>query len=115
MPPEPTVEGAVSTGTTIRWVPAEGAVAYIVRWRRTDASQWQHAMRVTEINLRVQEPRQGRPGSMTQQVVLPGVRVDDWVFGVSALAADGSESPVAAAVPGGAFKPYTPPPPPPAQ
>jgi hypothetical protein len=52
---------------------------------------------------------------MTQQVVLPGVRVDDWVFGVSALAADGSESPVAAAVPGGAFKPYTPPPPPPAQ
>jgi hypothetical protein len=39
------------------------------------------------------------------------IRVDDWIFGVSSVAADGSESPVAAAVPGGAFKPYTPPPP----
>ena len=40
-----------------------------------------------------------------------GIRVDDWVFGVSSVAADGSESPVASAVPGGAFRPYAPPPP----
>jgi hypothetical protein len=46
---------------------------------------------------------------------LPNIRVDDWVFGVSSVGADGLESPVAAAVPGGAFRPYTPPSPPPAQ
>jgi hypothetical protein len=32
-------------------------------------------------------------------------RGDDWLFGVSSVAADGSESPVASAVPGGAFAP----------
>jgi hypothetical protein len=40
--------------------------------------------------------------------LLPGVRVDDWVFGVSSVSKDGFESPVASAVPGGAFKPYAP-------
>jgi hypothetical protein len=40
------------------------------------------------------------------RIVLPHVRVDDWVFGVSSLSKDGFESPVASAVPGGAFKPY---------
>ena len=40
------------------------------------------------------------------QPVLKGIRVDDWVFGVSSVSADGYESPVASAVPGGAFKPY---------
>jgi hypothetical protein len=39
------------------------------------------------------------------QVRLDGVRGDDWLFGVSSVAADGSESPVASAVPGGAFAP----------
>jgi len=34
---------------------------------------------------------------------------------MSSVSANGFESPVASAVPGGAFKPYTPPPPPPAQ
>ncbi len=42
--------------------------------------------------------------------VLKGIRVDDWVFGVSSVSADGYESPVASAVPGGAFKPYVAPP-----
>jgi hypothetical protein len=39
-------------------------------------------------------------------VTLPHIRVDDWVFGVSSVSKDGFESPVASAVPGGAFKPY---------
>jgi hypothetical protein len=43
--------------------------------------------------------------------ILRNVRVDDFVFGVSSVSADGFESPVASAVPGGAFRPYTPPPP----
>jgi hypothetical protein len=40
------------------------------------------------------------------QVILKGIRVDDWVFGVSSVGKDGFESPVASAVPGGAFHPY---------
>jgi hypothetical protein len=43
---------------------------------------------------------------MTCREVLPHIRVDDWVFGVSSVSKDGFESPVASAVPGGAFKPY---------
>jgi hypothetical protein len=46
----------------------------------------------------------------TVACVLPHIRVDDWVFGVSSVSKDGFESPVASAVPGGAFKPYVPPP-----
>ena len=41
-----------------------------------------------------------------RNAVLKGIRVDDWVFGVSSVSKDGFESPVASAVPGGAFKPY---------
>ncbi len=115
MPPAPRAEGAVSTDTTLRWTPVPGAVAYVARWRRTDARQWEHSRRVTEINMTVREPANpatgGRSGEALHQLVLPGIRVDDWVFGVSSLAADGSESPVASAVPGGAFRPWTPPPP----
>ncbi|HZF93846.1 MAG TPA: M28 family peptidase [Allosphingosinicella sp.] len=95
MPPEATVEGAVSTDTTVTWTPVTGASAYVVRWRRTDANQWQHNVRVAAPALRH---------------VLAGIRVDDYVFGVSSVSADGYESPVASAVPGGAFRPWTSPP-----
>ena len=44
------------------------------------------------------------------KAVLSHIRVDDWVFGVSSVSEDGFESPVASAVPGGAFKPYVAPP-----
>jgi len=106
MPPEPRVEGAVSTNTKLTWEGVPGAAAYRVMWRRTDASQWAHSLRHPSILC-------GAPDTSATpcRVTLPGVRVDDWIFGVSAIAAAGSESPVAAAVPGGAFKPFTPPPP----
>jgi hypothetical protein len=105
MPPEPTAEGAVSTDTRVAWAPVKGSNAYMVRWRRTDVNQWQHAWRLTEAcNDVTDSPRRC-------SITLPHIRVDDWVFGVSSVASDGSESPVAGAVPGGAFKPYTPPPP----
>jgi hypothetical protein len=93
--PAPEVEGAVSTDTTLKWQPVPGAAAYIVRWRPTDAANWEQSVRV--------------PGAAAGHV-LRGIRVDDFVFGVSAVSADGVESPVASAVPGGAFRPYTPPP-----
>jgi hypothetical protein len=50
-------------------------------------------------------------GGCKAVAVLKGIRVDDWVFGVSSMSKDGFESPVASAVPGGAFKPYVAPPP----
>jgi hypothetical protein len=119
MPPEPTVEGAVATDTSVKWFPVPGAAHYIIRWRPTDAAQWQHRMRVPadcqELTVtnspRVTEAERARRFCLAR---LPRIRVDDWLFGVSAVAADGSESPVAGAVPGGAFKPYIPPPAPPA-
>ena len=94
-PPEPKVEGAVSTDTTLTWAPVGTAASYRIRWRRTDANQWEAARSV---------PASQCAGDCN--VVLPHIRVDDWVFGVSSVSKDGFESPVASAVPGGAFKPY---------
>jgi len=106
MPPEPTVEGAVSTDTTLTWRGVDQAAAYRVMWRRTDAANWEHSVRHPSVLCGAPDT-QATPCRFT----LPRIRVDDWVFGVSSVAADGSESPVAAAVPGGVFRPYTPPPP----
>ncbi len=109
MPPEPAVEGAVSTDTTLSWVPVPGATHYVVRWRRTDAASWTASRRISGDSL-VQCrdcPDQAAPQFVAR---LTGIRVDDWVFGVSSVSRDGWESPVASAVPGGAFRPYTPPP-----
>ena len=94
-PPEPTVEGAVQTDTTVTWPVVAGASSYKVWWRRTDANNWEVARTA---------PASGcSPGC---ELALPHIRVDDWVFGVSSVSRDGFESPVASAVPGGAFTPY---------
>jgi hypothetical protein len=120
-PPEPKVEGAVSTDTTVTWPRIPGVRSYKVRWRRTDSNQWQ----VSRIASHPEECPLGHHGTPNAsdaptvvepiifadcKVVLPHIRVDDWVFGVSSVGANGFESPVASAVPGGAFKPYVPPP-----
>ena len=118
-PPEPVVEGAVSTDTKVTWKPVRGAVSHVVRWRRTDAVSWTDQKSVREkwacfSNSALHAPTTGL--MMTEsfdlkcQAVLPHIRVDDWVFGVSSVSADGFESPVASAVPGGAFRPYVAPP-----
>lgn len=112
MPPEPTVEGAVSTDTRVSWPQVQGASDYVVRWRRTDAANWEHSIRVGQ-NALLLEPncRTGRVAACSGPLTfkLEHIRVDDWVFGVSSVATDGSESPVASAVPGGAFRPVPPP------
>jgi hypothetical protein len=97
-PPNPNVNGAVSTDTRLVWT--AGQPGYRVWWRRTDANNWQVSRNVTS-----------RECAAVCIVVLPHIRVDDWVFGVSSVSRDGFESPVASAVPGGAFKPYVAPPP----
>jgi hypothetical protein len=98
-PPEPKVEGGVSTDTTVTWAPVAAAAGYNVRWRRTDANQW-------EVSRSVPTSACAR----TCKTVLPHIRIDDWVFGVSSVSKDGFESVVASAVPGGGFHPYVAPP-----
>jgi Zn-dependent M28 family amino/carboxypeptidase len=115
-PPEPSVDGAVSTDTTVAWDPLVGAANYVIRWRRTDSNRWQ-MQRVIPAAAGVEGdacPRLDRDKASVLRrscgIVLKGIRVDDWVFGVSSVSKDGFESPVASAVPGGAFKPYVAPP-----
>jgi hypothetical protein len=74
-PANVTLGGALSTDTPVKWTPVAGATGYRVHWRRADAQDWtQHV----DVN-----------GTET---LLKGVIVDDNFVGVSALAADGSES-----------------------
>jgi hypothetical protein len=122
-PPEPKVEGAVSTDTTITWDAVEGSQSFKVWWRRTDANQWQSARVATwndctKARHGSNDPNEKLVGGNALmggwtiphcKVVLRHIRVDDWVFGVSAVGG-GFESPVASAVPGGAFHPYIAPP-----
>jgi hypothetical protein len=116
-PPAPQIQGAVSTDTTLSWEDVPGAQAYIIRWRPTDAPNWTNSrmVKADETAEAVVSPGVGIHGQrakplVSHQFVLKGVRVDDFIFGVSSVSADGFESPVASAVPGGAFRPYTPPP-----
>jgi len=66
----------------LRWTASPGAVAYRVFWRDTWTPDWQHSQIV---------------GNVTE-FVLPNVSIDDFVFGVSAIGADGHESVVSAYV-----------------
>lgn len=113
-PPEPKVEGAVSTDTTLTWRTVPGADHYVVRWRRTDAAQWERSWTADDDQpVIIAGSRHDTGLSATHNVVdgehkfiLRHIRVDDWVFGVSSVSKDEFESVVASAVPGGAFKPY---------
>jgi hypothetical protein len=69
------VDGAVSTDSTVQWQAAPGAARYRVHWRRNDAQDWTDHRDVEGT-----------------QLVLNDVIVDDHFFGVSALSADGRES-----------------------
>ena len=66
----------------MRWAASPGAVAYRIYWRDTWSNDWQ---------------RQQTIGNVTQ-FALPNVSIDDFVFGVSAVGADGQESLVSAYV-----------------
>lgn len=118
-PPEPTVEGAVSTDTVVKWKLLDVPGSYVVRWRPTDAKQWESEFNAYPGDIHTGvfidcpgqsrvEPVSGKEVMLgcSTSVTLPHIRVDDWVFGVSSVSKDGYESPVASAVPGGAFKPY---------
>jgi hypothetical protein len=79
-PPEGVkIEGAVSPDTKVSWTASPGAAGYRVWWRSTTDAQWRYSRWV---------------GEGATSTTLPGVVIDDWFFGVSAVSADGFESPV---------------------
>jgi len=82
-----TIEGAVKPDTTIKWQAVPGAAGYRVWWRSTTAPQWMHS----------------RWAGSATELVLPGVVIDDFFFGVSAVSDDGYESPVVFPGPAGSF------------
>ena len=86
------IAGAVLPDTTLRWTAVPGAAGYRVWWRSTTAPQWTHS----------------RWAGDATELVLKGVVIDDFFFGVSAVSADGYESPVVFPGPAGAFI-HTPP------
>lgn len=115
-PPEVSVEGAVKPDTTVQYTVLDGPSTHAIHRRRTDASAWEivtpgvagPARTVTVLDYLDQKTGR-RYGRTTYANDLKGVRVDDWVFGASSRSAEGYESPVASAVPGGAWKPLPPP------
>ncbi len=67
---------------TMRWNASPSAAAYRVYWRDTWNNDWEHSQTI---------------GNVTQ-FTLKNVNIDDFVFGVSAIGADGQESMVSAYV-----------------
>jgi len=89
-PPPPThlkISGAVTADTTLSWTSSPGAARYRAWWRETTDPQW----------------RRSQDAGGATFIVLKGVNIDDYFFGVSAISADGYESPVEFPGPDGAF------------
>lgn len=82
-----TIEGAVTPDTTVKWQAVSGAAGYRVWWRSTTAPRWTHS----------------RWAGSATEMVLPGIVIDDFFFGVSAVSGDGYESPVVFPGPAGSF------------
>ena len=74
--------GASGYDARLQWKAVPGAAAYRVYWRPAWTPDWAHEVLV---------------GNVTE-FVLPNVSIDDYVFGVSAVSADGHDSLVSAYV-----------------
>lgn len=94
VPPASLARAAVQTFTDVTWQEVHGAIGYTVWQRRTDEPYWRAEPAVAYVT-----------GTSAR---LEGVRGDDWIFGVSATGADGTQSPVSSAVPAGQFAPNPP-------
>jgi hypothetical protein len=66
----------------LQWVASPGAAGYRIFWREAWSPDWQHELYVGNV----------------MEYVMPHANVDDWVFGVAAVDADGHESTVSAYV-----------------
>jgi hypothetical protein len=81
------IAGGVSDDTTVKWTPARDAAKVRLWWRDTTDPQWRFT----------------RDAAPSGQAVLKNVVIDDWFFGVSAVSADGYESPVVFPGPAGSW------------
>ncbi len=98
-PPSPAnvqIEGAVEPSTTLKWDRPSGAAArnlagYRVYWRLTDAPQWTYSRYVGDVD----------------EATLENIVIDNYYFGVAAVARNGAESPVVFPGPAGSFGPWT--------
>jgi hypothetical protein len=79
-PPVVSIAGAVTYDTTLSWQPVAGATGYRAWWRDSLDPTWTHSW-TADIG--------------ATSIKLAHVNIDDWLFGVSSLSADGYESPVA--------------------
>ena len=82
-PAKVTIEGAVAPSTTLKWAAAKGKSArnlagYRVYWRLTTDAQWRYSRFVGNVD----------------NHTLQNIVIDNYFFGVAAVAKDGSESPV---------------------
>jgi hypothetical protein len=64
----------------LQWVASPGAAGYRIFWREAWSPDWQHELYVGNV----------------MEYVMPHANVDDWVFGVAAVDAEGHESTVSA-------------------
>lgn len=79
-PPQPSkvsIGGAVQPSTYLKWEPVEGARGYKLYFRDTTAPQWQYSREVS---------------SDLTEYALEGIVIDNYLFGVASLGADGHES-----------------------
>jgi len=72
------IGGIVEPSAKLQWSKVNGAVSYRIYWRDTTAPQWEHSRNV---------------GNLTE-FTLKGIVIDNSLFGVSSVSADGFESPV---------------------
>ena len=97
-PPPPAgvqIEGAVSSDTTLKWTRPSGRQAsnlagYKLYWRLTTEPQWTHSLYVGDVAAHT----------------LNNTVIDNYFFGVAAVALDGSESPVVFPGAAGSFGGY---------
>ena len=95
IPANVAVAGAVQPSTRLSWSRPEGRQAenlmgYRVHWRLTDAPQWTNSRYVGDVT----------------EFTLENIVIDNFYFGVSAVAPDGSETPVVFPGPAGNFGGY---------
>lgn len=95
-PADVSISGAVQPSTTLSWsLPPEdqrdNLAGYRVHWRLTDSPQWTWSRWV----------------GMSDEFTLENIVIDNYYFGVSAVAENGSETPVVFPGPAGSFGGYS--------
>lgn len=81
------IEGAVQPSTRLTWQAVPGAVDYRLYWRLTTEPIWTHSRSVGDVTA----------------ATLENLVIDNYIFGVAAVAANGLESPVVFPGPAGSF------------